>query len=245
MAQRTGTAILALSRVFAQDNDANSNFGVGASDALLLLNNVLMRWSFNVRSKPKYLPATTTGLSFSSGDVYKETSDNTDSTRRISAFASFHPSGSASLTFPLAPELKIVTVEEIQALLGYDGDNALSAAASEWTHVAYEKTQDATSSGAEKFRVWAYPVINRTRYMNTQAAVYTQLGAIGDIPDIEEADADVVARFLAWEIGSANRISQAKLNEILAPVPRDVVEQMHGGVPLSTPLQDRVEWRDW
>lgn len=245
MAQRTGTAIISLARVYAQDNDTNSNFAVIASDALTLLNDVLMRWSFNVRSKPKYLAATTTGLSFNSGDVYKEAGDNTGSTMRISEFSNFHPANTSALSFPLPPGLKRVTVDEIKALLGFDGDNALTPGASEWSHVAAEKTQDATAAGAEKWRVWGYPVINRTRHMTVEAAVYTQLAAANDIPDIEEADANVVARFLAWEMARLKKeAGQSFLDSILSPVPREVVEQMHGGAIASALAQDRPDWFD-
>lgn len=245
MAQRTGTNILSLARVYAQDNDSNSNFAVGAADALLLLNDVLMRWSFNVRSKPKYVAATTTGLSFASGDVYKETGDNTGTTMRISEFESFHPAAASTLAFPLPDALTRVTVDEIRGLLNYDGDTALTGTASEWTHVAAEKTQDATAVGAEKWRVWGYPVINRTRHMTVRATVYTQLAAIGDIPDIEEADANVVARLLAWEIARLKKEVDAKfLDSIIAPVPPEVVQQMHGGAPKAAQLQDHVIQRN-
>ncbi len=246
MAQRTGTAILALARVKAQDNDGANNFAVGASDALLLLNDVLMRFTTHVKSKDKYLAATTTGLSFSSGDVYKDLSDNTGATMRISEFASFHPSGSSSLTFPVAPPLERVTVEEIIELLQYDGDNALAAAASEWTHVAAEKTQDVTAAGVEKWRVWAYPVINRTRHLTVNAAVYTQLAQISDIPDIDEVDANHVACLLAWEMARLKKESSASfLDSILAPVPKEVVQQMYGGAVAAALAQDRIDWRDW
>lgn len=245
MAQRTGTAILSLARVFAQDNDPNSNFAVIAADALILLNDVLMRWSFNVRSKPKYLAATTTGLTFNSGDVYKETSDNTGSTLRISEFESFHSASTSSLAFPLPPMLERVTVAEIQEMLGYGGDTALAAAGSDWTHVAAEKTQDATSAGAEKWRVWGFPVINRTRYMTVRAPVYTQLAAIGDIPDIEEADANTVARFLAWEIaGQKKETGPSWRDSILAPIPQEIVQQMNGGALRASQRQDRVIQRN-
>ena len=246
MAQRTGTAILALARVYAQDNDSNSNFAVGAADALLLLNDVLMRWSFNVRSKPKYVAATTTGLSFSSGDVYKETGDNTGTTMRISGFESFHPAASSSLAFPLPPALEVVTVDDIRVMLDYTGDTALAAQAPEWTHVAYEKTQDATAAGAEKWRVWAYPVINRTRHLTVRAPVYTQIASIGDIPDIEEADANMVARLLGWEVARLKKEASGQfLDSIVAPVPKDILDQYHGGAVYDSQLQDRVEWRDW
>ena len=245
MAQRTAATLITRGRQHANDNDASLNYGVGDTLALAFCNDVLMRWSFNVRSKPKYLAATTTGLTFSAGDVYKETGDNTATTMRISGFESFHPAASSSLLFPLPPALNVRTVDEIRELLRYDGDNALAQAAPEWTDVAFEKTQDATSAGAEKWRVWAYPVINRTRYLTVRAATYTQVAASSDIPDIEEADADVVARLIGWEIAKSNRMPQALLDSIVAPIPREVMEQMHGGAVYDAQLQDRVIWRDW
>ena len=246
MAQRTGTNILALARIHAQDNDVNSNFGVIAADALILLNDVLMRWTTNVRVKDKYIGGTATGLSFSSGEVYKETGDNTLVGMRIAEFASFHPASVGTVAFPLAPALERVTVEQIQVLLGYDGDTALTAAASDWTHVAAEKTQDATAAGVEKWRVWAYPVINRSRFLTVNVPVYTQLAAIGDIPDIEESDANTVARFLAWEIAGLKReTDQAFLNKILAPIDPAIVQAMNGGAIAGAMLQDYVDWRDY
>ncbi len=246
MAQRSGTNILALARVYAQDNDSSNNFAVGASDALLLLNDVLMRFTTHVKSKPKYVAATVSGLSFSSGEVYKETGDATATGLRFSEFAAFHPSNSSSLTFPVAPQLERVTVEVIQEMLGYDGDTALSATSSEWTHVAAEKTQDATATGQEKWRVWAYPVINRTRHLTVLAPVYTQLASISDTPDLDEVDANHVARLLAWEMARLKKEAPgAFLDSILAPMPKEVVQQMYGGAVASALAQDRVEWRDW
>ena len=244
--QRTGAEIISLARVFAQDNDASSNYAVSDADALILLNDVLMRWTTNVKSKGLYLGASATGLTFTSGTVYKETGDNTASGMRITEFTSFHPSNSSTLSFPVAPALERVSVQDIQAMLGYDGDTALSASANEWTHVAAEKTQDATSSGQEKWRVWTYPVINRTRYLNVLVPVYTQLSASTVRPDIEEADANTVARFLAYEMACLKREADpSKRDSILALVPKEVVQQMQGGAIAAALAQDRVDWRDW
>jgi len=244
--QRTCANIISLARVFAQDNDSASNYAVNDADALTLLNDVLMRWTYNVRSKPIYLDASATGITFNSGDAYVVTNDNTQSTMRILEFESFHPSNSSTLSFPLAPALQRVTVAEIQELLGYDGDTALSASANEWTHVAAEKTQDAATSPIEAWRIWAYPVINRTRYMNVRAPVYTQFTSSTGVPNIEEADANTVARFLAYEIAALKgEASQSKRDAILALVPKEVVQQMNGGAIAAALAQDKPDWRDW
>ena len=246
MAQRSGTNILALARVYAQDDDGANNYAVGASHALLLLNDVLMRFTANGLSKPKYIGASVTGLTFASGDVYKETADNTGTAMRITEFESFHPANSATLGFPTSPALQRVTVAEIVEMLGFDGDTALTPQASEWTHVAAEKTQDVTAAGVEKWRVWAYPVINRTRYLTVRVPVYTQLAQISDVPDLEEVDANHVARLLAWEMARLKKeASPAFLDSILAPVPKEVIQQMRLGSVADALAQDRVDWKDW
>lgn len=242
MAQWTGTNALSYARVRAQDNDFQGNFAVGAADALVLLNGVLVSWTIHIDTKPVYYSATTTGLTFASGDVSKET----DGAPTVNEFESFHSSSSASLTFPVSPALWRVSVPEIQAMLGYDGDTALSPAASEWTHVAAERTQDSDfTSGAERWRVWGYPVINRTRYMVAKAIKNLELSAIGDYINLDEGDARIIGDLLAWEIARLKKENSAQfLESILAQVPRSILDRMYRGGISTNQLQDRVEWVD-
>jgi hypothetical protein len=240
----TGTNILALARVWAQDNDVNSNFGVGAADALVLLNALLADWGTHFGVKNLYINGTTSGLSFSAGDVTKETDGSPTFLEIISA----HPSKPGALSFPLAPPLERVTTEEIQAMLGYDGDVSLSPQAAEWTHFAAERSQDLgdESTSTEKWRIWAYPVINRARYMTLNVVPFYQITAITNIPDVDEGDARVIARLLAWEIARLKKeTSQVFLDSILSPLPKEVLQKMYRGGVTMAQLQSSVLWRDW
>jgi hypothetical protein len=240
MAQETGTQILARARIIAQDNDTvNSNYAVSAADALVLLNDVLYALSNNARSKPKWIAATTSGASFNAGDSSVLVNL---SSQEMNEIESFHPSGSSSLTYPISPALRRVSVQQILEMFNYDGDHALAQGASEWTHVAAESPQsDTAASGADKWRVWAYPVINRTRYLTMRVPVAVQITNIGDYPDLGHYDSRVVSSLLAYEIAKLKKeTSQAFLDNILRRVPKEVLDVAYGGAITSSQLQDNV-----
>lgn len=242
MAQETGTQILARARIHAQDNDANSNFAVGAASALILLNDVLVSMNNNSKTKTKTIAASTTGLTFASGDASKLISDVD-----ITEFESFHPSGSSGLSYPLAPAIDRISVQDMMAFLGYDGDHTLGAAASEWSFVAAEKTQDDTAaSGVEKWRVYGWPVINRTRSIHVKAVVPVTISAIGDYPDLDVVDSRIASFLLAYKIAKLKKeTSQAFLNNILEEVPPEMRPQNYGAGVRASQLQDGVsEIRD-
>lgn len=244
MARMTGTEILALARIHAQDNDSNSNFAVSAADALVLLNAVLAEWGQNFNSVPKYVGASTTGLSFAAGDSSKET----DGDPTFEEVASFHATGSSTLSYPLSPALERVTVDVIQQMLAYDGDNALTQNSADWTHVAMERVQESSdeASAAQKWRVWVYPVLNRARHLTVKAIPVNTISAITKYPDITEGDGRIIARLLAWEIARLKKEStQAFLDGILAPVPKDVLQRMYRGGVLGAQKPSQVLWRDW
>ena len=244
MAKWTGTQILAMARIHAQDNDSNSNFAVGAADALLLLNGVLVEWAASQGGKAKYISASDLGLTFSAGDVSKET----DGAPTFMEIVSAHPSNSGTLSFPVSPPLRRVSVEEIQDKFAYDGDNALSQQAAEWDCFAAERAEDSDTEDAstEKWRVWAFPVINRTRYMTLKVVPNTTISAIGKYPMLDEGEERIIARLLAWEIARLKKENtQAFLDSIVAPLPKEVLDRVHRGGIHSAQLPSRVEWRDW
>lgn len=238
MAQETGTQILARARIIAQDNDANSNYAVGAATALILLNEVLVSLNNNSKTKTKTIAASTTGLTFASGE-----SSHLISGVDITEFETFHASNSSSYTPPLSDPLFRITVQEMFSLLGYDGDNTLQATASDWTYVAAEKTQDDTgASGAEKWRVYGWPVINRTRSMHVKAIVPVTITSITDYPDIDGVDSRIISRLLAYEIACLKKeTSQQFLNNIISKVPREMLPQNYGAAARQAQLQDFVE----
>ena len=238
--QETGTEILARARIFAQDNDANSNYAVSAADALILLNDVLVSLSNNVRVKPKWIAATTTGLTFASGDT---SALMTISGGVPTEVESFHQSASSSLTYPISPAIERVSVQEMLELLQYDGTTALSAQAADWTHVAAEKSQSDTAvgTGVEKWRVWGFPVINRTRHMTIRAPMPVTIATIGLYPELDTVDSRVVSRLLAYEIARLKKdTSQGFLDGILTGVPKNVLPSSYGGALRSSQLQDRI-----
>ena len=240
MAQETGTQILSRARVIAQDNDTNtSNYAVSDADALVLLNDVLYAMSNNARAKPKWIAATTSGLTFAAGDTSALVALSSSEMNEIE---SFHPSGSSSLTYPITPALTRVSVQTILEMFNYDGDHALAQGASEWTHVAAEPNQaDTAASGADKWRVWAYPVINRTRYLTMRVPVAIQITGLGQFPDTGHYDSRVASSLLAYEIAKLKKeTSQAFLDNILRRVPKEVLDVVYGGAILGSQLQDRV-----
>jgi hypothetical protein len=241
MTQETGTEILARARIYAQDNDSANNFSVNAGSALIMLNDILVSLSNNVRVKPKWVSATTSGLTFAAGNSSKVTTADINATE----IESFHQSNSATATAPFSPALERVSVQEILAMLDFDGDTALTQGASEWTHVAAEKSQDLTAAGVEVWRVWAYPVINRTRYMHLRIPSPVTIANIGDKPDLDTVDSRVVSRLLAYDMARLNKESSADfLDSILRGVPREILNTVYGGAVRSSQLQDHVIQRN-
>ena len=243
MAQETGTLILARARIFAQDNDANSNYAVNAADALILLNDILVSLSNNVRVKPKWMGASVSGLTFTAG---QESIVSGTGMNPVTEIESFHQAASSTLAFPVSPAIQRVSVQEILQMFQYDGNNALQQGAAEWTHVAAEKSQtDTAASGVEKWRVWAFPVINTTRSLHIRYPAPVTIAAIGDYPDLDTVDSRLVSRLLAYEMARLKKeVSQEFLNGILAPVPKEVLNQVYGGAVRSSQLQDHVIQRN-
>ena len=237
MAQETGTQILARARIKANDNDANSNFAVGAASALILLNDVLVEMNNNSKTKTKTIAAGTTGLTWSSGDVSK-LCFSVD----ITEFESFHPTSSTSISYPLSPALQRISVQEMMDLLGFDGDHTLGAQATEWSYVAAEKTQDDTAaSGVEKWRVYGWPVINRTRSMTVKAVIPVTISAIGDYPDLDVVDSRIASSLLAYKMAKLKKeTSRAFLDGILEDVPPAMRPMNYGNAVRQSQLQDFV-----
>lgn len=241
MTQETGTEILARARILAQDNDSASNFSVNAANALILLNDILVSLSNNQRVKPKWVGASASGLTFTSGTASKVTTADINATE----IESFHQSSSSTASAPFSPAIERVSVQEILEMLDYDGDTALAPSASEWTHVAAEKSQELTATGVEVWRVWAYPVINRTRHIHIRVPAPVTIGNIGDKPDLDTVDSRLVSRLLAYEIARLNKENSAEfLNAILKPVPQDILNTVYGGAIRASQLQDHVIQRN-
>lgn len=237
MTQETGTEILARARIKSQDNDASSNYAVSDATALILLNDILVAVSNDVAVKPKWVAASVSGLTFTSGTASKVTTADINATE----IESFHQSSSDSITQPLSPALERVSVQEILEMYGADGDNAISGQASEWSHVAAEKAQGDTSSGTEIWRVYAYPVINRTRYIHLRVPAPVTIAALTENPDVDTVNSRVLSSLLAYKIAKLKKeTSPSFLQGILEDVPASVLQAAFGGAVRASQLQDHV-----
>lgn len=237
MTQETGTQILARARIKCQDNDSSSNYAVSDATALILLNDILVAVSNDVAVKPKWVSATDSGLTFTSGTASKVTTQDINATE----IESFHQSGSSTITQPLSPALERVSVQEILAMYDADGDNAISGQESEWSHVAAEKAQNDTSSGVEVWRVYAYPVINRTRYIHLRVPAPVTISALTDKPDVDTVNSRVLSSLLAYKIAKLKKeTSPSFLQGILEDVPAQVLQAAFGGAVRASQLQDHV-----
>ena len=241
MTQETGTQILARARIYAQDNDANSNYAVSDASALILLNDILVSLSNNVRVKPKWVGASVSGLSFAAGNSSKVTTADINATE----IESFHQSNAAAFSAPASPALERISVQQILTLFNFDGNTALSQAASTWTHVAAEKAQDLTAAGVEVWRVWAYPVINTTRHIHLRVPAPVTISALTSTPDLDTVDSRVVSRLLGYDMAKLKKeSSQEFLQNIIRSVPQDVLQVVYGGAVRASQLQDHVIQRN-
>jgi len=243
MTQETGTEILSRARLKCQDNDTVSlNYAVSDANALILLNDLLVSLSNDVAVKPKWVDASTSGLTFTSGTASKVTTADINATE----IESFHQSSSSTITQPLPPALERVSVQEILEMFAADGDNAVSGQASEWSHVAAEKAQNDTATGVEVWRVYAYPVIGRTRYIHLRVPAPVTITALTDKPDIDTVNSRVLSSLLAYKMAKLKKeTSPAFVQGILEDVPAEVIRAAFGGAVRASQLQDHVIQRDW
>lgn len=227
MAQLTGTTILARARVYAQDT-ATTNPAVSDANALILLNNVLIKWTGDVMSKDSLIAASASGLTFASGDAVKETTATDDLWDHILAA---YESDSSSAGTVLPPQLQHMTVEEILALHNnnYDG-TVTGGGASGWQAYAWERVAASTGiTGSVAIRVYVWPALGATRYMTIRVPKNVQLAALTDTPDISLRESEQVERLLAWEMARLHTRDDQWLQQILAPVPTDVLNRYFEG----------------
>lgn len=221
MAQMTGTTILALARVFAQDT-ATSSPAVGDTNALLLLNDVLLRYTGDVESRDTIVAASTSGLTFAANEVVKETGAQDLYDHILSA----HPSDTNAANTVLTPALTLWTVEEMLAAHRDEGDGSVSGSGTrEWQAYAWERVAAATAiTGSTALRVYVWPALGATRHLTIRVPKSVLLAALTDTPDLSQREARIVARLLAWEMARLHSRDEAFLQQILAPMPSKVLD---------------------
>lgn len=219
----SGTTLVARARVYAQDT-STTNPAVSDANAVVLLNNVLVRWSGDVKTEPSLLSATATGLTFSAGDAVKTTTaDNLILDHILAAYES----DTAAVGSVLPPQLQQLTVEEMLALHNNDYNGTVSGSGtSGWQYYAWEPVTDETSAyaGYGTLRVYVWPALNATRYLILRAPKVVGISALTDAPDLTVRDAEVITRLLAWEMARLHTRDEAFLQQILAPLPSRVLD---------------------
>jgi len=232
--QRTGTQILQYARYLAGDNDS-ANYGVDATVALELLNDILLVWSDSVINRPNRISASTSGLSFGAGVVYKEVTAGVD----VASFKSVHQSTSNAINTPLSEPLEYIKPEEMYLLIDDDGSGTAASnkqTSGDWQFWSYEKTADVQ----DRYRVFVWPPRNATTYLTAVAAVQLELAAIGNTPDVSPVDSRYISRILAWEIARFNEMPDSWCDRIVARVPDEVMRVFRGRAERDTQRQGSI-----
>ncbi|MBK8772725.1 MAG: hypothetical protein IPM06_20175 [Rhizobiales bacterium] len=84
--------------------------------------------------------------------------------------------------------------------------------------------EGAEGTESEKARVYVYPPLNRTRSLTVRNAAYNLVTATSTTVDLNPRDLRLVARFLAWEMARLHTRDEGFLNQILAPIPKKILE---------------------
>ena len=216
MAQPTAADVISIARIFAQDA-ATINPAVSDTVAVPLLADVVLRFEGDSDVKHKLVPASTSGLTFAAGDTVKTTSVD------VGELIAAHPSDTSAVNTLQTPTIALWTVRDMLDQYSDTGSGtAATGQASEFQAWAWEKVQEGTKS--EKARVYVWPPCNRTRYLTVRDAPYNVVTATSDTVDLNPRNMRLVARFLAWEMARLHTRDEAFLNQILAPIPKKVLE---------------------
>lgn len=226
--------IISLARIWAQDNDSASNYGVSTTTAQSILNTLASNWMHQVLKRPQYVAATSSGLTFAAGDTSKVTGGSVNYEEIEAAYQA----SSSALTFPLNVPLQRVTVPEIIEMYGLVPGQAVNQQSGQWRYFAAEKTGDQI----DLFRVWVFPALNATSYMTMKLMLGDNPTGGADTIDIPYEHGVHLARFLAADM--ATLINRTELVEgILSVVPSQYRQMMAGDAYQaihSNQLQDRI-----
>ena len=217
MAQMSGTDIVAFGRILAQDASTVSP-AVSDPQALILLNDVLLRFNGDVEKKMRYAFAAETGMTFAANTPYIHT------TVDVGEIVSAHPCDSATGNQFVTPGLERWTVRQMQDIYQDAGAGTQTGSATEWFAYAWERVADnSTTTQSNQVTVYVWPTLNRTRYLTLKVGDYETLTALTEYPDLTERHGRLVGRLLAWEMARLHTRDSEFLGQILAPVPSAVL----------------------
>lgn len=215
MAQPTAADVIAIARLFSQDT-SSVNPAVSDANAVVLLSDVLLRYTGDVDQKQRLLAASTSGLTFAAGDTVKTTSVD------VGELLSAHPSDTSAVNTLQTPALALWSVRDMLDAYNDSGSGtSVPAASSEFQAWAWEKVREGTES--EKARVYVYPPCSSTRHLTVREAQYSTVSATSSTVDLNPRAIRIVARFLAWEMARLHTRDEGFLSQILAPIPKEVM----------------------
>ena len=223
-----------MARVWAQDNDSASNFGVSTTTSQSILNTLASNWMHQVLKRPQYIAATSSGLTFAAGDTSKVTGASVNYEEIEDAYQS----STSALTFPLNAPLQRVSVPDIIEMYGLVPGQAVNQQSGQWRYFAAEKTGEQY----DLFRVWVFPALNATSYLTLKLMLGDNPTAGSDLIDIPYEHGVHLARFLAADM--AMLINRHELVDgIMSVVPSQYRQMMAGDAYQaihSNQLQDRI-----
>ena len=230
MALKTGTLILSKARLLAQDTATSP--AVSDANALILLNDVLLRFCGDVSNRSHLVAASVSGLSFSANEAIKQTT--LSGVDYIDELLAAHPSDTNAANTVPTPALELKTVDWMLDAYGDTGDGSLSGGGTEWQAWAWERVSVVGGAGTqEQFRVYVYPALSAERHLTLRVSRNVTIAALTDTPDLSLREADIVARLLAWEMARLHTRDEAFLAQILAPIPEDVLKRMYRSASLT------------
>lgn len=248
--QLTGSEIISLARTLGNDDDAAGNYAISTTKALVLLNDILNRFAHCFGAQARYYGASVTGLTFTAGTTNLLTNASSPSILDLNGITSAHQSGSDDVTTVLANGIaKDLPRLSVPALIAkYDRDNqdtSISTSGSDWEYWAAEREGTSGASGFDKWRFWVYPAINRTQYLTLKAVERGGIAGSGDYPNLSATDAKYVARLLAYEMAVRQKdLDAAFLQNIIAPLPKELRDMQYGNAVTASQAQDGIEWTE-
>ena len=220
----TGTQMLALARIRAQDADT-ANPAVSDAQALSLLNDILTDWYGEGTSRRVHLAASSSGATFAAGACTALLSGE------IESVGAAYQSASSSVTEPVGEPLRRIGVEDIKTLLGPQDDGTfLAAGAGEdfdcWAIEPF-------SSGTSLWRIHVHPRLAVEKHLTLEIATSAPMSALSETPPLTRRDAAIVTRFLAWEMARLQKRPADFLDQLLARIPSDAMSRFKNAATLK------------
>ena len=212
----TGTQILALARIRAQDNDT-VNPAVSDTAALALLNDILIEYRGEGVARRTYMAASATGMTFAAD----ASTAVIPITAEVESVSEAYQSGASSVAQPTGEPLRRISVTDMKALLGALDDGTFNGSGSgeDWDCWAIEPISD----GTNLWRIYVHPRLAVQKYLTLEVTTSAPMAALSENAGLTRRDANIVTKFLAWEMARLQKRPAEFLDQILARMPKDAL----------------------